>query len=153
MTEYTRNLAAGGLFVAVGTVFLTWSALSLRMGTLAQMGPGFFPTVLGGLLCVFGVAVAVSAWLRHRSRPASPVDREPWQWRPILLVGLSPIVFALSIERLGLVPATFLTLMMVLLASPPIGIIKRIAIAAGFTAFCVVIFKYGLGVSISLFWT
>ena len=152
MTEYARNLAAGGLFFAVGSVFLIWAMLTLQMGSPAQMGPGFFPTVLGGLLCAFGVAVAISALLQHRMRSAETVEHEPWPWRPILLVGLSPLAFALTIEQFGLVVAAFLTLFIALLASHGIGIAKRLAIAAGFTAFCVVVFKYGLGVSFDLFW-
>ena len=152
MTQYSKDLAAGGLFVIVGLLFVVWSAFSLRMGTPDRMGPGFFPIVVGSLLCALGIAVATLAFLRHRKQPADNTADEPWPWRPLLMIGLSPLAFAFTIERLGLIAAALLTLLVAFSATKEIGNLKRLAIAAGFTAFCVLVFKYGLGVPFDLTW-
>ena len=44
------------LFVAIGIAFMVL-ARQYRLGTAARMGPGFFPTLLGGLLAVLGLSL------------------------------------------------------------------------------------------------
>ena len=65
------------------------------MGTAARMGPGFFPTLLGGLLAVLGLMLSVPALLR---------DGEPFpklHLRPMLMILASIVVFALLLQPLG----------------------------------------------------
>ncbi len=51
------------IFVAIGIAFMVL-AQEYRMGTAARMGPGYFPTLLGGLLAVLGLTLAVPALIR-----------------------------------------------------------------------------------------
>ena len=49
------------------------------MGTTMRMGPAYFPTVLGGLLALIGLALMVRALLQP-GRPwgAWPTASSPW---------------------------------------------------------------------------
>ena len=71
------DLLAGGTFVAVGLAFAVASS-RYELGSALQMGPGYYPLVLGGLLVALGVGVAVEGLLRRRnSRDASVRDSTP----------------------------------------------------------------------------
>lgn len=71
------DLLAGGTFVAVGLAFAVASS-RYELGSALQMGPGYYPLVLGGLLVALGVGVAVEGLFRRRnSRDASVRDSTP----------------------------------------------------------------------------
>jgi hypothetical protein len=61
--------------VALGLAFAVASS-RYELGTALQMGPGYYPLVLGGLLAALGVGVAVEGLLRRRVPHDAPV-REP----------------------------------------------------------------------------
>ena len=42
------------MFIAFGVSFMIWSQ-EYQFGTTQRMGPGYFPTVLGGLLVFLGI--------------------------------------------------------------------------------------------------
>ena len=67
-----------------------------------RMGPGYFPTVLGGLLALIGFILVVRALLQ----PGPSVGR--LAYGKLVLVTLSNVVFALLLRRLGLAGALIL---------------------------------------------
>ena len=73
-----------------------------RMGTAMSMGPAYFPTVLGGLLALIGIALIVRALFR----PGSSVGR--LALNKVALVTVSIVLFALLLRRLGLAAALIL---------------------------------------------
>lgn len=68
----------------------------LPMGTAHRMGPGYFPTLVSWVLVGFGVL------LLARSVVIRGPAIEAGQARPFVLVLAAVAVFALGIERLGL---------------------------------------------------
>ena len=52
-----RDFWAGLMFMAVGLYFAA-VAQNYPMGSAVRMGPAYFPTILGGLLAVLGLAIA-----------------------------------------------------------------------------------------------
>ncbi len=70
--DLRRDLLAGGTFVAVGLAFAV-AASRYELGTALQMGPGYYPLVLGGLLVALGVGVAMEGLLRRRGSRHAPV--------------------------------------------------------------------------------
>src|SRR5690606_6876396 len=115
-----------------------------NMGTLARMGPGMFPTVLGVCLTVIGVVVAILARLGEDA----PIE---FQARGFFIVTVSLIAFGLVLPILGLVPA--LIVLVVLAASGAQETNwKRIAILSVATAIGVsALFVYGLQLQVELF--
>ena len=93
-----KDFLAGLLFALIG-VFAALVARGYPFGTAMRMGSGYFPTVLGGILMLFG---AFLIW-RGLRRP-EPVSGG-WGWRPLALVTLSMLLFGFIVTRLGLVPA------------------------------------------------
>ena len=45
-----KDLLAGAIFIAIGAFFLSNAWRNLEIGTSFQMGPGYFPVVLAGIL-------------------------------------------------------------------------------------------------------
>mgnify|MGYP005840120693 CR=1 FL=1 len=139
-----QDVAAGLIFVAIGAWF-AYHSLGLELGTPLRMGPGFFPLILALILVGLGIAIT----LRSVSAPAEAFHFVPV--RGLVLILPPPIVFALTVRGLGLVPTTALVAFIASLASQKVGLVYGVAIALGLTAFCVLVFHYGLGIPLPLF--
>jgi hypothetical protein len=84
------------MFAAFGVGF-AWVAQNYQMGTSVRMGPAYFPTVLGGLLAVLGIAIVVVSLVSA----GPPVAR--FFFRPLILIVLAVVLFGLLLKPLGLV--------------------------------------------------
>jgi hypothetical protein len=139
-----HNLIFAGIFVAVSAAMGYHAYSTMNLGTLDDMGPGFFPLMLSIVLAILAVGVAFTAL---------PADRPPLQLaklRSIVLVIGSPLIFAATVRSLGLAPSLFLTIFAVSFASRFATLKQSLALAIGFTVFCVVLFIYLLGLPIPL---
>jgi hypothetical protein len=94
-----RDVLAGLIFILIGASFAL-SARSIEIGTAFRMGPGYFPLLLSGLLMLIGAVIALSALANGTNESLGPVP-----WRGLVLVLAAPVVFGLTVRRLGLVPA------------------------------------------------
>ena len=145
MAVNIKDLGAGAIFVAFGAFFVLNAAFSLRMGTAFRMGPGYFPIMVGALLIVFGAAI----FLRGFVRTPSPLGRV--SWRGILLLTLAPVVFAVTVSGLGLVPTVAITVLISAFASRRMGILAAVGLSIGLTVFCVLVFGVGIGLPLRYF--
>ncbi len=93
-----RDFLAGMLFIALGAGAFGL-ALSYPFGSVQQMGPGFFPRVLGGILVAFG-AVTVYRGLRDGVRVEGG-----WGWFPLAMLTASIVAFGWLMEHVGLIPS------------------------------------------------
>ena len=91
-----RDFWAGLMFIAFGVGF-GWVAQNYQMGTSVRMGPAYFPTVLGGLLAVLGLAILVQSLIVSGS--AVP----KFYFRPLVLIVLATVLFGVLLKPLGLV--------------------------------------------------
>ncbi len=139
-----RDFLAGALFVAIGAGGFG-IALAYPFGTLQQMGPGFFPRVLGAILVGFGV-VTIARGLRSGERVEGG-----WGWFPLAMLTVSIVAFGWLMERVGLVPS----LVVLVVASAFAGREFRwgeVAVLAGVMCLLsVAIFVWGLGLPYPLF--
>src|ERR1700680_1404751 len=55
-----RDLLCGVLFVALGAATLFY-ARQYPLGSLTDMGPGYFPTILGAALVIFGATIGIGS--------------------------------------------------------------------------------------------
>ena len=99
-----RELAAAGVLLAFG-LFAVIQARGLRFGTVAAPGPGFFPLCLAVALSLAGVGLLVRAWRGEPAAAAAPAHGV----RRSAVAGTlaSLLVYALVLERLGFLLATF----------------------------------------------
>ena len=141
------DILAGLIFVAFGLAFAITS-LSYELGTPLRMGPGYFPLVLAGILVVLGLLIVGKGFI-----PSSSAEGRfgSVPWRALFLIVLAVLFFGLTVRGLGLVPATAVTALLTALASYRTGILAALAIAAGLTVLCVLIFVLALHLRLPLF--
>ncbi|OGA15830.1 MAG: hypothetical protein A3I63_09055 [Betaproteobacteria bacterium RIFCSPLOWO2_02_FULL_66_14] len=97
-----KEFWAGLMFIAFGLFFLFWAQINYQMGSAVRMGPGYFPSVLGGLLAVLGALVLIDAFVEAGPKVPS------FHFRPLIMILLSCLAFAYTLKPLGLVGATAL---------------------------------------------
>jgi putative tricarboxylic transport membrane protein len=140
----SQELGSGAVFVAIGAGAVLL-ARRYALGTPAEMGPGFFPTVLGVLLILLGAANVVRSWVLLER---SPIQQSPL--RAVLVVPLSALAFALLIERAGLALAVAAAVLIAALASPRLRPLEAIASAVALAAFTSVLFVYLLDLPLAV---
>ncbi len=141
-----KDILSGLIFVGFGAAF-GYAATGYDLGTAFRMGPGYFPLVLAGALVVLGVAIVVKGVTAAASE--TPIGVVPWRGGVFILGAL--VYFGATVRGLGLVPALFGAAFLSALGSRQNGPFAAAVIAAALTAACVVIFHYGLGVTVPLF--
>jgi hypothetical protein len=139
----SRDAAAGAIFLALGGLFAL-GALGLELGSAFRMGPGFFPLVLASVLMGLGV-LSMAGSLNAPSRPLTDVP-----WRGLILIVSAPVVFGLTVRGLGLLPSIALVVAIASFASRKMSVRLALALTAGLTLFCVLVFGIGLKLPIPL---
>jgi hypothetical protein len=140
-----RDLIAGLLFIVLGGLAVVL-ARDYPFGTTMRMGPGYFPTVLGGILFLFGATV-----LARGIRSGQKVKGE-WGVRPLAWITLAIVLFGFLLDRAGMVPATVATLFIAAAAGREFRLKEVLLLAVVMTAFSVAVFSYGLKLPYPLFW-
>jgi len=130
--------------VVVGLWFMTYAMGNYSVGDLRRMGPGFFPAVLGGLIAVFGVLVALPAFFRGG-------EGFRFELRPFIMVCVAIGVFAVVLERLGMVAAIFALVFAAAWAKRGMKPFEVLLLAIGLSFAAVAIFIWGLGIPIQAF--
>lgn len=93
-----QDFWSGLLFIGAGgsAIFL---ARSYSFGTADKMGPGYFPTILGGLLMLVGIVAVI------RSLGRDGEALKAFHWRLMLYVLGATVLFGLLIRNAGLLAA------------------------------------------------
>jgi predicted membrane protein len=112
------------------------------MGQAVRMGPGYFPTFLGGLLCLVGAA----CMLRSLRLDGTPVEK--LAFKPLILVAVSVLVFGLLARNAGLVAALATSILISSMASSQFTARTTALTIVLLTAFCYLVFIKGLGLPI-----
>lgn len=141
----TKDIAAGLLFAFLGLGFATIAYLGLPIGTATQMGPGYFPVVLGGLLVLIGVATALRGWAIEKVSDFGPIP-----WRGALFTALALIFFALTLRGLGMALTVFISTLLGSMASSRATPPQALATGVVLAAICTLIFGEWLGVAIPI---
>jgi len=139
---------AGVIFVAIGlfAIVLSWD---YPMGAAFGMGPGFFPTWLGGLLMAFGIVIALLS-LRLRLEPEVKTS---WAMRPWLVLTGSLVAFGLMMQfEMGFVPSVLVLVAGSSLAHRGVHLREAVLVSLFLAAASVALFIYGLGLPFRLFW-
>jgi hypothetical protein len=139
----SRDFWAGLMFMAFGLGFMVL-ARDYAMGSAVRMGPAYFPTVLGGLLAVLGAIVFARAFFVESGR----VPR--WSLRPLILILLSVLFFALALRPLGLVAATAVLIFVGALGGHEFRLREVGLLYIVLIVFSVLVFYKGLGLAFQL---
>lgn len=93
-----------GLFLVAVAAFTTAATWSLRVGTAANMGPGYMPRAIAALVLAFGLFFVV----RGLVAPFKGIT--PPQPRAVLFILLAVAAFALLVTTAGLMIASLVTI-------------------------------------------
>jgi hypothetical protein len=132
-----RDFWAGLLFIVTGVLFMVLSR-QYQLGTAAKMGPGYFPTILGGLMALLGLLVLLPSFKGPKVE-VSKIDI-----RMILFVLVAVAVFALALPKLGMIVAVFLLILISSLASHEFNLKTTLISAVVLLAFSWLVFVKGL---------
>ena len=92
-----KEFWAGLMFIAFGLFAVIVAQMNYQMGSAVRMGPGYVPTVLGGLLAVLGAFVMVESVVLDGEKVAH------FYLRPLLFIVVANLAFAYLLKPLGLV--------------------------------------------------
>ncbi len=139
----SKDFLSGVMFIAFGLTAL-WFCRHLAMGTSVRMGPGYVPHMLAYIMMVLGLIISVVALYSGGEMVEAP------KWRPITLVTIGIVIFALLFERVGMFPSL---VALVLIASAGGDEFKLTEVAINIvvlTFLCILVFKVGLSMNISV---
>jgi hypothetical protein len=95
-----KDFWSGVMFIGLGLFFMVWAMTHYQLGSAVRMGPGYFPTVLGGMLVLLGAVVLVPSF----SVEGPPVPA--FNFRPLLFITIGCVLYGYLMKPLGLVGAT-----------------------------------------------
>jgi len=128
-----------GLFLIVVGVTAVVLARNYTFGTALRMGPGFFPTVLGGFMILSGLYI-----LANGLRSGDALEGS-WPLRALIMLPLALVLFGVLIDRAGFVPAMLVLIFGSGLAGSDFRLIEMILFSVFLTALCAVVFVWALG--------
>jgi len=133
-----QDFWAGVMLVAIGATALVL-ARNYPFGTSLRMGPGYFPSVLSSILCLFGLILMAKA-LRGSERIESG-----WSLRALIVIPVSVVLFGVLMTHAGFVPALVVLIFGSALASDEFKLLEVTLLTIGLTIGCVAVFIFGLG--------
>ena len=132
-----QDVVAGVLFLLIGFLGYYFS-LSLNFGTAADCGSAFFPRIISVLLMLIGAGVTI---IGLATKIVAVEFAAP---RALLLVTICVVLFALTLERLGLVIALMLLVVVSSFAGEGMKRpVRLLLLGAGLSLACVAIFIWG----------
>lgn len=139
-----QDLGAGLMFLVIGGAGL-WFGREYAAGSVARIGPGYVPALMGWGLLLVGAILVV------RSLAFAGPRIDAGAWRPRLVILAAVLAFAGLIEYAGLFVASAVSLGIAGFATPEVRKKEIILLALLFSAFCAVLFVYGLNQPVAIF--
>ena len=140
-----QDFFAGLLFTVIGLLAVVLSQ-NYPFGSALRMGPGYFPTVLGGIMTAFGLYILVRGLIK-----GGKIEGE-WAIRPLILAVLGIVAFGFLMERLGMVPALLAMFFISAFGGPEFKFKEVLILFVVMTFAACGVFIYGLGLPYRLFW-
>jgi len=124
------------MVIGVAAVYI---AKDYRLGSMARMGPGFFPIVLGVILFLFGLNLMVKGLIKGEKIQGN------WSLRALILLSLSLVLFGVLMEHVGLIPALVVLIFGSASAGKEFRLVEVCLLTVVLTGLSVVLFVWGLG--------
>jgi putative tricarboxylic transport membrane protein len=134
----------GGLALVAFAAFALWASRDLPGMRGFAFGPGTAPRMFAIVLGVLGLLVAVGGLVTK----GPGIDR--FYFRGPFFISLSVVLFAWMVRPLGLVIASFLSIMAAAGATPQARIVETVVWGAVLTAFCCLLFPVALNLPLQL---
>ena len=145
---WKRDYYAGGLMLLLG-VGAAVTGSGYKFGTLARMGPGFMPVVLGIVLAFLGILIAATALGSSEPDDKKFLPDNP-QWFGWFCILAGPVLFIVLGQFGGMIPAIFACVFVCALGDKTATYKSSFALACGVTVFGVLLFHYLLNIPFQL---
>jgi putative tricarboxylic transport membrane protein len=139
---WNKDLLAGLFFIGISLCFLVMGS-DLEIGAALDMGPGYFPAVVAGLLALLGIVTTIGA-LKNRAGSVAP----RFKWKPLAMVVGAPLIFASLVDFFGLAPALIVSVWFSTFASRPWQAGKSLGLSVVVAVFCWLVFTLAFGMPI-----
>ncbi len=113
-------------------------------GSALHMGPGFFPSVLGGVLIAFGICIMTMGLLGNEQIQAR------LSIRALIMLPLSLVLFGVLMQRAGFIPALLALVLVAAASGREFRVVEVLLCAAVLAGLSVAVFVWGLGLSYPL---
>jgi hypothetical protein len=145
---WKRDYYAGGLMLLLG-VGAAVTGSGYKFGSLARMGPGFMPVVLGVVLAFLGLLIAGTALGSSEPDDKKFLPDNP-QWFGWLCIIAGPVLFIVFGYYGGMIPAVFACVFVCALGDTTATYKSSFVLACGVTVFGVLLFHYLLNIPFQL---
>ncbi len=132
----------GGLVLSMAGAFFAWQAWDLPLGSPGAMGPGMLPMSVAVLIAIGGAVLATTGLVAGGEVMTMPHLRGMF----FIIGGI--VLFGLTIRSLGLVVAGPVSMIFASAATDEMRPLETSVFAVCITVFCILLFKYALGLPI-----
>jgi putative tricarboxylic transport membrane protein len=140
-----KDFLTGLIYLAIGSGAILIAVLGeYKIGTAVKMGPAYFPLVLSGLLILIGLISLVRSFFSQ----GTPIGA--LTIKGLLLVVVPTFLFGLLVRGVGLIVALPMLVIVSSFAGREFRWGPVLALAAGLTVFCTLVFLKGLGVPLPI---
>lgn len=149
-----HKFVSGTLLIATGLAAVL-GARQHDLGSLARMGPGYFPMLLGWVLAIIGVLIVVTPDTADEIAADSDGKTVLQRVRPHARAWLAAILGMTAFIVLGiyggLVPATFALVFISAIGDPKNSITTCLLLSVLVVIFAVAVFHFGMQMQFPLF--
>lgn len=133
-----KDFWAGMMLIGTGAAAV-FIARDYQFGSALHMGPGFFPTVLGGILIAFGSGIMVVG-LRTNEKIEGRLSL-----RPLVLLPFSLVLFGELMKHAGFIPALVALVFAAAASGREFKLMEILLLTVILTVAAVALFIWGLG--------
>lgn len=137
--QTNKDLWAGLMYIGTGVLGIGM-ALDYPFGSALRMGPGYFPSVLSGIMIFFGIYCLVLGLRKNHEK-----IQGNWSVRALIVLPISMVVFGFLMEESGFVAAMIALVIVSAAAGREFKWMEVGALTIGLTVVCAAGFIYGLG--------
>jgi putative tricarboxylic transport membrane protein len=132
-----QDFATGLFFFVIGLAAF-WIGADYPMGSAQRPGTGVLPRILAWCLMGTGGLLCIKAFLTD----GEGLTR--WAWRPVIMIAIATVAFALTVDQLGLVASMLISMTLAALGTPETRWLEYTMFAAIMVVIGVGMFIWGL---------
>ena len=136
--RYNRDFFAGLFYIILGGIAM-WMARDYPFGSALRMGPGYFPSVLGGIMIAFGVAVMLMGVKNNEK------IKPGFSFRALVVLPIATVAFGVTMEHAGFIPALALLIPISAAAGKEFQWLEVVLLTIGLIILSLAVFIWGLG--------
>ena len=133
-----KDFWAGIMLIATGAASI-FIARSYPFGSTMRMGPGYFPSILGGILVLFGIYVMVSGL------SGGEKIQGHCSLRALIVLPLSLVAFGALMKHAGFIPALAVLIFGSASAGRQFKFVEVVLLTVILTGLSLAVFIWGLG--------